>query len=129
MSDLLLDIVEHLMAKGLVVGDGIDSFRDFTPEEPDNILVVHEYSGAPTPLQDSFTHRSLQLTVRDKNAAAAKSRCNNIFNELSPIDRYKILSNSRWCQLYPRQSPFKMRIDDAGRTIYGFNIGVTTERD
>ena len=129
MSDLLLDIIEHLVSQELVEGDGVDSFRDFTPEEPDSVFVIHEYSGAPTPLHDTFTHRSLQLTFRDKKASVAKAKCKQIFDELSPVDRYKVLSNGRWCQIYPRQSPFKIKVDSAGRTTYGFNIGITTERD
>ena len=129
MNDLLLDIIEHLVSQDLVVGDGTDSFRDFTPETPDNVFVVHEYPGSPLPFQDTFTHRSLQLTVRDKSASRAKTQCIKIFNELSPVDRYKTLSNGRWCQIYPRQLPFKIKVDNAGRTTYGFNIGITTERD
>lgn len=129
MSDLLLDLINHLASKGIVEGDGIDSFRDFTPEEPDSAFVIHEYAGAPTPLHDTFTHRSLQLTFRDKKASVAKAKCKQIFDELSPVDGYKVLSNGRWCQIYPRQTPFKIKVDSAGRTTYGFNIGITTERD
>ena len=129
MSDLLLDLINHLASKGIVKGDGIDSFRDFTPEEPDSVFVVHEYAGAPTPLHDTFVHRSLQLTFRDKKASVAKAKCKQIFDELSPVGRYKVLSNDRWCQIYPRQTPFKIKVDSAGRTTYGFNIGITTERD
>lgn len=129
MNDLLLDIIEHLVSKGLIAGDGIDSFRDFTPEAPDSVFVIHEYPGSPAPFQDTFTHRSLQLTVRDKSASTAKNKCKKIFDELCPVDRFKTLSNGRWCQVYPRQVPFKIKVDDSGRTTYGFNIGITTERD
>lgn len=129
MSDLLLDIVEHLESEHLVIGDGEDSFRDFSPESPDHAVVIHEYAGSPTPLQASFTHRSLQISARDNDAAVAKAKCLLIFNELSPSNRHKVLSNGRWCQLYPRSTPFKLKVDDKGRAVYAFNIGITTERD
>ena len=129
MNDLLLDLIDHLTSKGVVEGDGIDSFRDFTPEEPDSVFVILEYAGAPTPLHHTLTHRSLQLTFRANEARVAKAKCKQVFDELSPVDRHKVLSNGRWCQIYPRQSPFKIKVDDAGRTTYGFNIGITTERD
>src|SRR5690606_36703474 len=103
MSDLLLDLINHLASKGIVEGDGIDSFRDFTPEEPESVYVMHEYAGAPTPLHDTFTHRSIQLTFGDKGTSVAKAKCKQIIDDLSPVEGYMVLSNGRVCQIYPRQ--------------------------
>ena len=44
MAALLLDIVTYFTSKQLIVGDGVDAFRDFKPETPDNIISVHEYA-------------------------------------------------------------------------------------
>ena len=129
MSDLLLDLINHLENKLIIEGDSIDAFRDFTPEAPDNVVVIHEYSGSPTPLHATFLHRSFQVTARSKNAVEAKNKCNQIFDEFSPLGRAKTLSNSRVCQIYPRQAPFRIKVDDSGRVTYGFNMGVTAERD
>ena len=37
---LLLDIITFLTTKNVVIGDGVDAFRDFIPEEPDTLIAV-----------------------------------------------------------------------------------------
>jgi hypothetical protein len=129
MSDLLLEVVNHLRDRGIIEGDGIDAFRDFMPEAPDNAVVIYEYPGSPTVLHEEAVHRSLQCVVRDKSPTSARQLCNKIFSELCPIDRYKELSSGRWCMIYARQTPFKLKSDDKERVSYCFNMGITTYRD
>ena len=76
MRDLLLDLSNHLASKGIVEGDGINSMRNFTPEEPDWVFIIYEYvQELQAPLHDTFTPcRSLQLTFRDKEASVAKAK-------------------------------------------------------
>ena len=129
MNDLLLDIVTYLTNAEVVQGDGVDIFRDFSPEEPDDIVIVYEYSGDPTALHETAVHRSLQIVARSKSAVTARTKATTIFNLLSPESRYKNLTEERWCQLYPRQTPFKIKTDGNNRHYYGFNLGITTYRD
>ena len=129
MADLLEDIVEYLKVNGLVQGDGIDAFRDVAPDLPDNAVIIYEYSGGATVLHEEAVHRSLQIVARSKSATQAKLKARAIFNVLSPLDQFKKLNVQRWCQLYPRQTPFRIKLDGNNRIYYGFNIGVTTYKD
>lgn len=128
---LLEDIVTYLTNKGLVAGDGIDTFRDFKPESPDNIVSLHEYSGDPLSPYTIVAHRSVQILVRNKSAAEAKKLCERIFSTLRQYDGAQRIdfTPTRWGQVHLRQSPYKISQDDRDRTHYGFNLGITTNTD
>lgn len=126
---LLLDIITFLTTKGVVTGDGIDAFRDFIPEEPDTLVALIEYMGNPAIPVDPTVHRSVQITTRNIDADTARQKALQIYkvfvdckDETGRID----FTESRWGQLYLRQSPFKYRTDENNRTYYCFNVGVTT---
>ena len=127
---LLLDIIEYFVTKGLAQGDGIDCFRDFSPEEPDSIIVLYEYRGSPpVPYDDAgVVHRSVQVTVRDFDADTARQKALDLFNSLDIKDVAKRVdfTPERFAQVSLRQPPFKIKLDDNHRAIYGFNMGVTT---
>lgn len=131
-NPLLLDIALFLKSKSLVSGDGIDTFRDIFPEEPDNIVVLYEYAGSPAFLQDSAVHRSVQISARNSDADAARQKIVSIFTAFQTAqktDGRVDLTSKRWAQVYLRQPPFLLRRDENNRTIYVFNIGVTTTID
>ncbi len=126
---LLLDIVSFLIAKQIVTADGTDVFRDFTPEAPDSLVALHEYSGSPASLYDPAVHRSVQILVRDLDADMARQKAVNIFKafqEEQDDDGRVDLTPTRWGQVYLRQPPFLMRRDENNRVYYTFNIGITT---
>jgi len=126
---LLLDIVSFLIAKQIVIADGTDAFRDFTPEAPDSLVALHEYSGNPASLYDPTVHRSVQVLVRDLDADEARQKAVNIFKafqEEQDDDGRVDLTPTRWGQVYLRQPPFLMRRDENNRAYYAFNIGITT---
>lgn len=126
MSDLLYDLVEYLRVSGLVQGDGIDAFRDFTPDMPDNVVVLREYAGNPG-LVDV---RSVQVVVRNVDAESAKDKAWRILSVLDvPEDRILPLPGTRWGVVAARQTPFKMGVDERNRYLWGFNLAVTTSRD
>jgi hypothetical protein len=132
MQPLLLDIAEFLIEAGLCEGDGLDIFRDFIPEEPDSLVALLEYSGSPTLMVDPASHRSVQVTVRDKSADTARETALEIYKLF--VDKRdetgKIhFTPNRWGQMYLRQTPFKYKTDGNGRVYYGFNLGVTTTID
>ena len=127
MSDLLLMLIEHLEAQNIVKGDGVDSFRDFTPDKPDDVIVLHEYQGDPVPMHGGFVNRSIQIKTRASKATVAKQKAYEIFDELSEPDYHKTLHNGTQCLIYVRQPPFKLQVDDSGRVTYVFNIGITVE--
>ena len=126
MASLLEDMIAYFTSLSIVEGDGIDSFRDFTPETPDNVLVLHEYAGGNV---DNFiveVHRSVQISVRDASASIAKSKAIQICTALKTPNLIVHFTPTRMGQVYIRQTPFKLGIDDKNRVTYAFNIGITT---
>lgn len=126
---LLKDIVSYFTAKGLIEGDGIDAFRDFKPETPDNIVSLHEYKGDPVSMYTDVVHRSVQVVVRNKSAEAAqalaKNLCKALLDDMAENKRVDFTA-TRWGQVHIRQAPYKFSQDESDRTLYGFNLGITT---
>jgi hypothetical protein len=125
-NPLLLDIVTFLADNGVVQGDGVDAFRDFTPEAPDSLIALHEYKGDPAVAYDPNVHRSVQVTARDKDADVARQKALRVYKLLTSDNLIVQFTPDRWGQVYLRQPPFKIGQDDNDRVTYGFNIGITT---
>lgn len=128
-NPLLLDIVIFLTNRGVIQGDGVDAFRDFVPEAPDSIIAVTEYKGSPTVPYDSAVHRSVQISVRDPNADAARSKALEIFKQFQSENHIVAFTEDRWGQVYLRQTPFRSSTDSSDRVFYTFNMGITTTID
>lgn len=130
MEGLLKSLVAHLTAEGVVKGDGIDTFRDFTPEKPDDVIVIQEYAGGAISIgEDHMSNRSAQLTVRGKSSKLSRDKAWEIFKVLSVPGRVVNLSSTRVAIIHPRQTPFKMYVDNKDRNVWGFNMGIATKFD
>lgn len=125
-NPLLLDMVTFFTDKGIVQGDGVDAFRDFTPEAPDSLVALHEYKGDPAVPYDLSVHRSVQISVRDKSADKARRKALEIFKLLRSDNLIVQFTPDRWGQVHLRQTPFLLKRDENDRVTYAFNIGVTT---
>ena len=125
-NPLLLDIVTFLTDNGMVQGDGVDAFRDFTPEAPDSLVALHEYKGDPAVAYDPNVNRSVQVTVRDKDADVARQRALDIYKLFISDNLIVNFAPDRWGQVHLRQPPFKISQDNNDRVTYGFNVGITT---
>ena len=123
---LLLDIVTYLTDKGAVTGDGIDTFRDFLPENPDSLVALIEYAGNPMVPYEPTAHRSVQVSVRDKSADAARRKALEIFNLFQSENHIVDFTPDRWGQVFLRQTPFRLSTDKSNRVVYAFNMGITT---
>lgn len=125
---LLEDIVTYLTSLGLVEGDGVDVYRDFKPESPDNIVSLHEYQGDPVSPYTDVVHRSVQVVVRNRNAEEAHALAIKLFKAfVSDSDTLRIdFTPNRWGQVHVRQVPHKFSQDESDRIHYGFNLGITT---
>ena len=125
---LLKDIVEYLTSLKLIQGDGVDTFRDFKPETPDNIISLHEYQGDPVSPYTDVVHRSVQVVVRNKSAEQAHRLAIDLYKAfVSEDDTLRIdFTDGRWGQVHVRQTPYKFSQDESDRTHYGFNLGITT---
>ena len=128
---LLEDIVAYLTVKELIEGDGVDTFRDFKPETPDNIVSLHEYKGDNVSPYTDVVHRSVQIVVRNKSATAAQALAKELCKAfISSEDNQRIdFTPTRWGQVHVRQTPYKFSQDESDRTHYGFNLGITTTID
>ena len=125
---LLEALVAYGVANGVLVGDGVDSFRDFMPDTPDNVVVFHEYAGDRiSPFTDSV-HRSVQVKVRNKSASTARTKALQLCNIFkSDTESLRVdFSTDLWGQVYIRQTPFKLSQDTSDRVTYCFNLGITT---
>lgn len=127
-NSLLLDIVTFLTSNRVIEGDGIDAFRDFVPEAPDNLVAITEYAGNPMVPYEPTAHRSVQISVRNKSADEARKKALEIFKVLQPEseDKRVDFTPDRWGQVSFRQPPFRMKTDNNDRVTYGFNMGITT---
>lgn len=124
---LLLDLISYLEVNNLVQGDGIDTFRDYTPDDPDEVVVIYEYTGAPFPDTDTnATHRSLQISVRSVSSDDAKGLARDICDSLRTETNYVQLTETTWSLIYIRNAPVKIKVDDRNRSTYAFNIGITS---
>jgi hypothetical protein len=126
---LLEDIVTYLTRLGIIEGDGIDTYRDFKPELPDNIVSLHEYKGDPPSPYTDVVHRSVQVVVRNRNAVEAQKKAIELFKALTPAgESLRIdFTDTRWGQVHLRESPHKFSQDESDRVHYGFNLGITTK--
>lgn len=125
---LLEDIIAYLVGLNLVAGEGVDAFRDFVPDEPDNVVCLYEYTGDPVSRYSDAVHRSVQVIVRNKSAAKAQSLAKELLSAFRQSDGALRIdfTPSRWGQVHVRQTPHKIKQDERDRTQYGFNLGITT---
>jgi hypothetical protein len=126
MATLLLDIGTFLADNGEATEDGVDFFRDFMPEDPNEVVALHEYPGSPGTPFDAIVHRSVQVSVRGDEADAVRAKALRIYNLLTAENRRIQFTQTRWGLVYLRQPPFKRDNDARNRVTYAFNIGVTT---
>ena len=125
---LLEALVQYCVDAGVLTGDGVDAFRDFTPEVPDEVTVFHEYGGSPVSQFTTNLHRSVQVKTRAKSATDARIKAWKLFSLFRPDDESLRVdfTESLWGQVYVRQAPFKLSQDESDRVTYCFNLGITT---
>lgn len=131
MPELLEDLVEWLVQEHLVEGDGIDTFRDYIPDSPENLVALIEYDSILPSIRVKRTAvRYVQINVRNLSNDAAKRKCYDIFHLFDSSDEAIIeLPSGRWAIMIPKQLPFKVSTDDNGLTTWAFNVAITTNSD
>lgn len=125
---LLQALIEYCKVQGQLVDDGVDAFRDFLPEEPDDCVGLFEYLGDPVSPFIECRHRSVQVVCRAVDAESARAKAFSlqaIFEAETESLRIDF-TDTLWGQVYVRQSPFKLDQDEQDRVLYGFNLGITT---
>jgi hypothetical protein len=126
-NPLLLDIALFLIDHKLATEDGVDIFRDFEPETPDNIIILSEYNGSGTVSYDPVSNRSIQIKVRNIDADRARQIALMIYKLLYKDEDQRVdFTPERWGQVSLRQTPFRISTDKSNRVVYGFNCGITS---
>jgi len=130
MKDLLIDIVNYLKTNSLVSGDGVDAFRDFLPDDIDNLVVLSEYAPMPSKRGIECTVRSVQVLVRNTNPDNAKALAWKIHALMNSTEEGAVyLDQTRWVIFNLRSTPFKLGMDDKQRYKWVFNVGIVTYLD
>ena len=78
---MLKEIGTYLQSQG--IGNlGTDLFLGLMPDQPDNCIALFEYAGSPPDLHWNGEYPGLQVRVRDKSYAAARTKIGEIMAEL-----------------------------------------------
>lgn len=127
---LLVDLESYLIANNFATVDGVDIFRDFLPDAPDNIVAVYEYAGLPGGVGVDTQLRLVQINVRNTSYSEARQKIHAIYNLFHvPEDPLIQITPTRWSICQPRQVPFQRDRDNQGRVTFTFNMGITTHKD
>lgn len=123
---MLSALISFCVTSGLLKGDGIDAFKDETPNSPDSVVSFIEYNGYGSAFILTHT-RKVQVSVRDKSSYKAKMLATSIYNSFKDYPQLKIAGRSMITQ--PLSLPVKIKIDEKGRVYYAFNMNVLTYTD
>lgn len=135
MGDMLLAVVNYLQHEGIVAGDSIDTYRDFTPDKPDKAVILQEYPGLGTFRGAKGAHRRFQVIVRSsaEDPEWSKIKAWEVFNALNKPERVVVDERgwglNLWGVLEPIQVPSKLKVDYNNRVHYVFNMNIITDRD
>jgi len=130
MANLLLDLTNYIINQGLATQDGLDIFRDYRPDDPDEAIFLAEYNGTAYTF-DYTANRLVQVQVRSNTAAQAFNKVHLLYRALiNPQEPIQMnLSEGRWALITPVSSPTLLTRDHKQRVIYSFNISVITSID
>jgi len=131
MADLLLDIANFWISESLVTTVGTDIFLDILPDSPDNCVVIVEYAGETSFINNAL-NRSIQVRVRNTVRATAKSKIIALYDSVyDPEAEVRIIdfTAARWGIVSPRQYPYSLTRDENKRFIFVFNMGIVAIGD
>lgn len=128
MFELLQEIIQHIIDSGEATAKDVDIFKNFSPTEPDSCVCVYEYAGTAPGVFTNMSVRSVQITARAKKSNEAKLKLWSIYKSLYAEDSF-ITLGTRKCIITMRNTPIKIDVDNKGRTIWAFNMGITTNFD
>jgi hypothetical protein len=127
LADLLSDLKTYFTSAQLVPDSIV--FKDYMPNKPDTAVALYEYGGAVDVPQIEGATRSVQVCVRSKSTAEARTIINSLYASLQTEDGILNLTPERWTTVALRQLPFKMKTDEQDRNYYVFNVYFTTYTD
>ncbi len=126
---LTRDITQILQVNGIGVL-GTDIFLSQLPASPDNVVVLYPTGGFPQDLPLPDVKMTVQVLVRDKSYQTGYERIWRILNLLDGGEnRFLQAPSGRKMVAQAIQPPLFLERDENNRSIFVFNIAVTTNRD
>lgn len=130
MDDLLEDFKSYFLNQGLVTDSQCTlDYLPSTDKAKGLAVAIYEYQGQNPMAQIDGSHRSIQIVTRAEKVRDARTKSVELYNSLVTEDHRINLTSKRWGMLYLRQPPFRFKVDESGRVLYAFNLGITTYTD
>ena len=107
---------------------GTDIFLGLMPDQPDNCIALFEYAGSPPDLHWNGEYPGLQVRVRNKSYAAARTKIGEVINKLHGLHE-KTLSGTRYLLIKARGSPEVLKRDNNNRVELFVNFEIIKESD
>jgi len=124
---MLSDIGNYLQAQGIgTLGTNI--FLGLMPDQPDNCVALFEYAGSPPDLHWEGEYPGLQVRVRNKGYAAARTKIGEVMEKLHGLHE-QTLSGTRYLLIKARGSPEVLKRDANNRVELFVNFEIIKERD
>ena len=105
---------------------GADIFLGLMPDQPDNCIALFEYAGSPPDLHWNGEYPGLQVRVRNKSYAAARTKIEETMKKLHGLHE-QILSGTRYLLIKARGSPEILKRDSSNRVELFVNFDVIKE--
>ena len=124
---MLTEIGAYLATKN-VGAVGTDIFLGLMPDQPDNCIALFEYAGSPPDLHWNGEYPGLQVRVRNKGYAAARTKIGEVMDKLHGLHE-QTLSGTRYLLVKARGSPEVLKRDANNRVELFVNFEIIKERD
>jgi len=124
---MLSDISTYLKNQG-VGTPGTDMFLGLMPDQPDNCIALFEYAGSPPDLHWNGEYPGLQVRVRNKSYAAARTKIGEAMTALHGLHE-TVLGGTRYLLVKARGSPEVLKRDANNRIELFVNFEIMKERD
>jgi hypothetical protein len=129
VADLIDGIARHLAGLGLVTydPDGIigDCFAEVQPAQPDSIVTLTLYGGAPIDSLLPYDTPSLQVRTRgDADPRTSRTRAQGIYEALNGLGPTTLADGSYLLLAVANQTPSFMGQDSLGRCEHVVNFSL-----
>ena len=124
---MLREIGAYLATKSIGTV-GTDIFLGLMPDQPDNCIALFEYAGSPPDLHWNGEYPGLQVRVRNKSYAAARTKIGEAMTALHGLHE-TVLGGTRYLLVKARGSPEVLKRDNNNRVELFVNFEIIKESD
>lgn len=124
---MLKEIGTYLATKSIGTV-GTDIFLGQMPDQPDSCIALFEYAGSPPDLHWNGEYPGLQVRVRNKGYAAARTKIGEAMTALHGLHE-TVLGGTRYLLVKARGSPEVLKRDANNRVELFVNFEIIKESD